>query len=472
MSRRGDLQPCHRPLRPRPGATLFLSLGSCALLAGCAPLGAYRGPVPVPGALTAFSPHHAADAATAGQPSNGFALAPATPLNPWLEPGSPDRAHHIAGTLAVPAARESVVVILEGDSRTGYRMQDHSRLYYDMKGIVSGEPLRMLWGLMVLPIFALEAFIPQLDGVRDLNTKLFTQRPRGGREEQVLRGIDRMLPADLLINVGDLVLSGRRGRLWEDWVTLHRDLRRRIPYLATPGNHERLYDPTARASWDAIMGPPARAERYWYALDLPGGLARFVFLDSNVLADVNHDYADSLEESLSAEQLAWADSVLAAPVQYRFLVFHHPLVSMGHYSRDWAADSVGDPVPGRRARLLEICARRGVTAVITGHEHLYHRVYMRRQDGSGFWNIITGGGGGPLYPIDSKKRARELARPQPAGLAIEPASAYGVTAYHFCRLVIPRESHDPLRLDVYRSRSGGRIELIEQLDLARAPEAR
>ncbi len=445
-------------------------LAGCALLAGCAPVGAYRGAAPVAGALTAFSPRPA-DTAAARLPLDGPAPAPAAALNPWLEPGSPDPSHDLAGTLVLPASSESVVVILEGDSRSGYRMKDYSREYYDAKGIFSGEPLRMLWGLLVLPRFVVEAFIPQLDGIRDLNTKLITRRPRGGREPQVLRGIEQMLPADLLINIGDLVFNGRRARLWEDFVALHRGLRERVPYLASPGNHEHLYDPLARASWDAVMGPPPRPERYWYALDLPDGLARFVFLDSNVLTDVKHNYPDALEETLSAEQLAWADSALAAPARYRFLVMHHPLVSMGHYPRDWAADSIGDPVPARRARLLEICTRRGITAVISGHEHLYHRVYLRRADGGGFWHLTTGGGGGPLYPIDQRKHERELARPQPAGLTIEPGSAYGVTAYHFCRLVIPRSSDGPLRLDAYRSRHGGRIELIEQLDLARAPEA-
>ena len=79
-------------------------------------------------------------------------------------------------------------------------------------------------------------------------------------------------------------------------------------------------------------------------------------------------------------------------------MLHHPLVTSGHYLSDWKYDDSKAAETRRRGRLLEICRRRHVTAVLAGHEHLYQRTYVRGRDGRGFWHITTGGGGSPALP--------------------------------------------------------------------------
>ena len=135
------------------------------------------------------------------------------------------------------------------------------------------------------------------------------------------------------MSTGDLVTYGERADLWAKFVAQEQELRARIPFFAAPGNHERTDTERGRANWNAAMGSPPEPGQYWYALDLPDGLARFVFLDSNLFADARGRYPDSLQEAWSRAQLGWADSALAAPARYRFIVLHHPLVSAGHYLR-------------------------------------------------------------------------------------------------------------------------------------------
>jgi 3',5'-cyclic AMP phosphodiesterase CpdA len=287
-----------------------------------------------------------------------------------------------------------------------------------------------------VPLLAIQSVFPSLDGPRDLVTA-FTQRPRGGGELEVLAALERALPADLVVSTGDLVQDGRRGVQWEDFVRHHAALRAAVSYAAAPGNHEVVQDSIAGSNWDAVMGPPSAPGRYWYALDV--GEARFVFLDSNVFTDPHDVYPAEVEAALADEQLAWTDSVLAQPASHRFLVFHHPLVGTGHYLEDWASPAAAS----RRERLLAMCFARGVTAVFAGHEHLYDRGYLRAADGgSGVWQIVTGGGGSPLYPVDPERRA--LAR---AGVAtVTEGTEVVKTAYHYVRLVVP--SAGPPRVTV------------------------
>jgi hypothetical protein len=217
------------------------------------------------------------------------------------------------------------------------------------------------------------------------------------------------------------------------------------------------------------MGAPAAERRPWYALDVPAADARFVFLDSNGLQNVRKAYP----AAIAAEQLAWADSVLAGPARYKFVVFHHPLISGGHYRDPWDGRHPESAVAKRRARLLEMFARHGVTAVLAGHEHMFQRVCVRSTDGGGVWHVTCAGGGAPLYVLDHKARDVELAKPLPPGLTVDTGSVFGRSVYSFSRLVLPRadapEAH--AMLTTYHVHSGGRITPLDRVDLARPPGA-
>jgi hypothetical protein len=417
-----------------------------AALAGCAPIAAYRGAAPVPGAVTAFEP-------------GGDAR---------LAPGSTDAAHHRMGARAAAHGADSTVVLIYGDNRAGMRLQAHSRLMRAVKRMSFKHPIKLARGLAAIPVFLVVGIVPNLDIPRDIIAH-WSKAPTGGAETSVLRALERQLPADLVVSNGDLVTDGRRGGLWRRFVDRHEALRARTLFVATPGNHERTADSLARANWDATMGAPAEPGRYWFALDLPDCDARIVVLDSNALRDTHRGAAADLAEA----QLAWADSVLALPARWKFVVFHHPLISAGHYRNAWDSHRPEDPAAKRRERLLEMFVARGVTAAFTGHEHLYQRVFVRGANGGGFWHITAAGGGAPLYVLDPRIRDIELAKPLPPGIGIVPSSVFSKSVYNFCRLALPPAGapDGALTMQAYRVRSGGRASPLDRIDLAHPPQA-
>ena len=413
-------------------------------LAGCAPVALYRGPAPAPGAITSFAggdwPHVVA--------------------------GSTDAARHYLGALETTQGADSLVVLIWGDNRPGARTRVHPTLWRAVRKMSLTNPYRLGRGLLALPVFIFATIVPTLDGPRDA-LALSTNVPTGGGEVRVLKSLAAQPRADLVLSSGDLVTFGDRGKLWEIFAARFAPLRTRVPFLAAPGNHERTADSTARANWGSAMGPPARERRFWYALDVPQADARFVILDSNALRDSSPEAAP-----LAEEQLAWADSVLAAGPRLRFLVFHHPLLSAGHYRDAWDSNRPESVAARRRVRLLEMCAARHVTAVFAGHEHMYQRVYVETPDG-GFWHVTSAGGGAPLYSLDPSIRDIELAKPLPAGMRIVRSSVNARSVYHFCRLVLPRgEAGDrPLAFDVLAVGAGGGTKVMDRIDLSRAPPA-
>lgn len=423
-------------------------------------MGVYGGIRPAPGAITAFDPYWTS--ATAQESKAG---AP-----PFLRPGSTNRERFDVGTVTVPHYADSVVVLVYGDNRPGLRMMTTAWGLPAIMEISSPDPKKFLWAVLNIPVFAVQSIFPRLDLFQDLIAALWTHRYTGGNQRRVVQALVNDLPANFVVNTGDLVENGRRGRQWEDFAKLHKELRLKVPFIATPGNHERLWAPESRASWEAVMGPPAQPDRYWSAVDLPDSVARFVFLDSELLADPRDHYPDSLQAQLSREQIRWADSALAVPARWKFVVLHHPLVTSGHYLSDWKFDDSSPAEVQSRARLIEICRRRGVTAVLAGHEHLYQRTYVRGRDGKGFWHITTGGGGSPLYRISETERKAALSLTLPDSSLVTWSRARSM--YHYCRLVLTRRpdpKDDVATLLVKRVRSSGKIVQIDQIDLSRPP---
>jgi hypothetical protein len=416
---------------------------------GCAPVAAHRGSAAA-GANTQFS-------------SDLPAGASARDGRPWTITGADRDAHHL-GVLRVPAGADSVVVIVYGDNRPGYRTRAQALGWTQIRDFDTARPSTWIPAAIGVPLAVVQLVVPTLDGFQDLATAWGTHRPNGGREAQVIEAIHAQPGADLAINTGDVVFDGTRAKLWDDFARKHEALRRDVAFAAAPGNHEHLDAPEGRSGWDAVVGPPARPERYWYTLDLPNQLARFVILDSNVLTDEKKVYPDDAEAAVSDEQLAWLDRALASPARHRFVVLHHPLLSTGSHEASWGREP-GDAAWRRRERMEEAFARHGVDAVFAGHEHLYHRVFIGGAGGKGFWHVISGGGGSPLYAERKSTLDENLARPMAGGLHADAASSRLEVIYHFCRLVLPTDGGTP-RLDVYRVHAGGGSSHVESLELA------
>ena len=376
---------------------------------------------------------------------------------------------------AIAARRDSVVIVVYGDNRRGLRMFTTSwGLPAIARGLRTSDPAAWAWGLLNVPVAAVQSVVPTLDGFQDLAAMTVTHRPNGGHESQVLGAIASLDP-DLVINTGDLVEDGRRGVQWEDFARRHAALRARAPYLAAVGNHEATATPLGAGNWRAAVGGSDRGGRFWSAFDVAdpkgGVLARFLILDSNVFTDPHGTYADTVRRALASEQLAWADSALSAPARWKFVVFHHPLVSAGHYLTEWARS---DPAPLRaRVRLMEMFHEHGVTAVLAGHEHLFMRTWLENGDGRyGFWQVTTGGGGAPLVEVPRQRRRRASVQTLPDGWRLRSAGDPR-SVYHVCRLVLSpggdgRDAAAALTvLDVGPS---GRLAPAESFRLDRPPQ--
>ena len=125
---------------------------------------------------------------------------------------------------------------------------------------------------------------------------------------------------------------------------------------------------------------PEHAERY-YSFDY--GPVHFVALDTEfTFQDVTR----------RAEQIAWLDADLAStPQPWKIAYFHRsPYSAGGEHGSDLAVRSAFGP-------LFE---RHGVQLAISAHEHDYERTRPIREGstGSHVTYLVTGGGGGPLYP--------------------------------------------------------------------------
>jgi hypothetical protein len=117
---------------------------------------------------------------------------------------------------------------------------------------------------------------------------------------------------------------------------------------------------------------PANTERY-YSFDW--GNAHFTALDFNTGPD--------------PDQMAWLQEDLAATDKlWKFVFYHQAIYSSGpHGYESW--------VEAKRQLLAPIFEQNHVDVVFNGHDHDYERT----RPINGVLYIVSGGGGGPLYPV-------------------------------------------------------------------------
>lgn len=206
------------------------------------------------------------------------------------------------------------------------------------------------------------------DGSRPWRWLAFGDAQNGLDEEwpvHVRRAYDAVPDARLVLHAGDLVNHPTHDVEWGDWFAAQGDVPATRNVLATPGNHEFLYDLgsvdlTGRAYRDHLRFPgngPAGEELAWYA-DYQD--VRFVSLSTGLGVDL---------VSL-ARQGAWLDDVLARnPRRWAVVTFHYPVFSTGIDDGQVRAN------PQVRAAWLDILERHDVDLVLQGHDHTYGRGY-------------------------------------------------------------------------------------------------
>jgi uncharacterized protein (TIGR03437 family) len=197
----------------------------------------------------------------------------------------------------------------------------------------------------------------------------------------------------LVLHVGDIAYpDGTFGQFLSNYLSVYSPLMRRAPFFPVPGNHD--YFTKFAAPYLSLHAPPTQevpaADRgRYYSFDWDN--VHFVALDTNTpflnATRGNGGMLDWLDNDLKKTRRLW-----------RVVYFHHPVnPTSGEHEDDETSALV-------RQYIEPILDRNGVQLVLSGHDHNYQRDEPRRgglfvEPGAGTVNIITGGGGAPLYTV-------------------------------------------------------------------------
>jgi hypothetical protein len=264
-------------------------------------------------------------------------------------------------------------------------------------------------------------------------------------------------PVRFVLQTGDAVVNGRDPRQWNSsFVALINRVTTEagIPYFLAPGNHDVTAAESLTATnrleglrnylsaMDRLIPPDGAARRlkgyptYAFAY----GNSFFLALDSNIASD--------------ATQLRWVRRQLEGLDRNRFrhvfAFFHHPPFSSGPHG----GAIVEPPAAALRKSYMPLFRKHHVDAIFAGHEHLFEHWVERYQDAAGRkWRldeIVTGGGGAPLYGFQGEPDTRDYIKSNAAEKVqlehlARPLLEPGATPYHF---VLVRVDGDHLQLEV------------------------
>ncbi len=203
------------------------------------------------------------------------------------------------------------------------------------------------------------------------------------------RVVERMAQEvpDFVLGTGDMVDEGHRQEQWQQFFDVENQMLRDNVYFPAVGNHDRQGRGRTADTYRSYFSVPENGgenERY-YAFSY--ATSRFLVLDSN-------EYSFAL-----TDQTAWIERELVAArqdsdVRHIFIVMHHPpfSVSLHGGNRDL------------RERWTPLFEKYQVTAVFSGHDHVYTRA-----EHNGLRYFVSGGGGAPLYPRRPKSAAIDVA---------------------------------------------------------------
>jgi hypothetical protein len=227
-------------------------------------------------------------------------------------------------------------------------------------------------------------------------------RSNAGAHRMVVERIRREVP-DFLIGTGDMVDDGSQERQWQEFFDIERELLRENVMFPAVGNHDRQGRGRTADNFRKYFALPENSldpERY-YAFTYAS--ARFLVLDSNA-------YSFSL-----TDQTAWIERELEAvrldpSIEHVFVIMHHPPFSVSLHGGQTEL----------RERWAPLFEKYHVTAVFSGHDHVYTRA-----EHEGVRYFVTGGAGAPVYP-----RAR---RPSPIDVA---AVQYFERVHHYLHVQV------------------------------------
>jgi 3',5'-cyclic AMP phosphodiesterase CpdA len=260
-------------------------------------------------------------------------------------------------------------------------------------------------------------------------------------------------PIRFVLQSGDAVENGSIARqLAVSYIPLINRLTQDggVPYFLSVGNHDvgaakELTNArrvaglknylTANANLIPPEGSPRRLNGYpTYAFGF--GNTFFIAFDSNIPEDT--------------VQLAWVESQLKGLDRKRYVnvaaFFHHPAFSSGPHGGA-AQEYQGMAI---RAKWMPLFRKYHVRLLLTGHEHLYEHWVERYKDETGnhrIDQIVSGGGGAPLYPYVGEPDLRDYTKAGTAqSVAVQhlakPSIDPGGNPFHYVVVHVDGESID------------------------------
>jgi hypothetical protein len=285
-----------------------------------------------------------------------------------------------------------------------------------------------------------------------------------------------LYPVRFVLQSGDAVLRGQNGAMWNvSFSPIIEKLTRRggVPYFFAVGNHDVTGMPP---------GDPGRALGLHNTLTAmsklipPEGSARRLAGYPTYAFGFGNLFAIALDSNIAADpvQLAWVAAELEHLDRARFThviaFFHHPPFSSGPHG----GPTLEPPSAAIRDTYLPLFRKHHVRMTITGHDHLLDH-WVERYVGGGTTfrrdDIVTGGGGAPIYVYTGEPDLKEyLASGAAAQVRLEHIAKPGPTIeqnpHHF---VVIRVDGERLSLEVvgigprtyspYRGRS--HIDLVD-----------
>ena len=222
-----------------------------------------------------------------------------------------------------------------------------------------------------------------------------------------------------VIGTGDYPSDGSKYTLWrKQFFEPARNLLASKPMWPAIGNHEK----TRRH--DDLTRP--EASRYFSLFELPGNerwyrvdyhLMTLLVVDSNSRLSPDHEQYKWLRKQLRSERK-----------RFTLVAFHHAPFSSGpHASIHPDATPKEWPIDEGRRFLVPLFEMYDVDVVLNGHDHIYER-----SEKNGIPYIVTGGGGAPLYKINSSPN---------------PYQVVAKSTNHYVRLKVAKDGIDLKAID-------------------------
>ena len=172
-----------------------------------------------------------------------------------------------------------------------------------------------------------------------------------------------------------------------------------VPWYPTLGNHDYNGSPAAQIAYSQRSNR-WRLPATYHTFQKKAGKASvtFAFADMNpfIKSYYNHPMPE-LKDQDTAAQYKWLQQTLSAPADWKIMIGHQPLYSVGSHGS--SAELI--------ARFKPLLLQTGTHFYLAGHDHNLQHIKL---DGERVHYLVSGGGGRGLYALRATDAATRFAR--------------------------------------------------------------